>query len=106
MVKQIIIILTTFAILASAQPAMAQQAGKVYRIGYLANYRVNPVFRQRLSELGYVEGKNLTIELRALYRDGKRTVANRLALAKELVRLKVDLILSLGTGKTRGNLPR
>jgi putative tryptophan/tyrosine transport system substrate-binding protein len=42
----------------------AQQREKVHRIGYLAPGTVDEAFRQRLRELGYVEGKNLTIEFR------------------------------------------
>jgi putative ABC transport system substrate-binding protein len=53
-------------------------------------------FRQGLRELGYVEGKNIVIEYR--YADGKR---DRLpSLASELVRLKVDCIVSGGSSVT------
>ena len=75
-------------------PAQAQQAGKVYRIGYLSVSPVHRGFRQCLRELGYVEGKNLTFE----YRQRKRNEPYR---AKELVRLKVDLIFVVGIGATR-----
>ncbi len=74
----------------------ARQAGKVYRIGYLSVSRVHKGFRQRLGELGYVEGKNLTFE----YRRAKRTEQYP-DLAAELVRVKVDLILAVGTPATR-----
>jgi len=78
--------------------AEAQPAGKVYRIGCLMSpsssserARVE-AFRQGLRDLGYAEGRNIVIEYR--YADGK---AERLpALAAELVRLKVDLILTAG----------
>jgi putative tryptophan/tyrosine transport system substrate-binding protein len=54
-------------------------------------------FRQGLRELGYVEGKNIVIEWR--YAEGK---ADRLpGLAAELVRLKVDIIVTTGPGPTR-----
>jgi putative ABC transport system substrate-binding protein len=54
-------------------------------------------FTQGLRQLGYIEGKNLTLELR--FADGK---AERLAaLAEELVRLKVDVILAMDTPSTR-----
>jgi len=75
----------------------AQQAGKVWRIGSLASYsptspEVAPLwegFLQGLRELGYVEGKNFVIEGR--YSEGRH---ERLpALAAELVRLKVDVIV-------------
>ncbi len=103
MVKQIVILLTTFAILVSANPAEAQQAGKVHRIGFLTASSVKPfkpflaAFRQGLQELGYVEGKNIVIEER--YAAGK---AGRLpALAAELVGLKLDVIVIHGTSATR-----
>ena len=78
----------------------AQQPAGIPRIGFLiassaAVYlpRVE-AFRQRLRELGYVEGKNLVIEYR--YAEGKR---ERLPdLAAELVRLKVDVIVTTGPG--------
>jgi putative ABC transport system substrate-binding protein len=78
--------------------AEAQQAGKVYRIGYLS-YRGcsdDPYlipFRQGLRELGYDEGRNIVIECRSApgkpdrYRD----------LVAELVRLNVDVLLTQGT---------
>jgi len=83
--------------------AEAQQPGKVLRIGYLAgtgpdaqSARIQ-AFRQGLRELGYVEGKNFVIESR--YAEGK---LDRLpALAADLVRLKVDIILSAGPTTTR-----
>ena len=85
-------LITTLLVMASAYQASAQQAGKVYRIGYLTPGKaISPVLRQGLRELGYVEGKNLTIE----FRRGKRN-SQYLALAKELVRLKVDLIVAQG----------
>ncbi len=58
-------------LLAAPSPAKAQQAGKVYRIGFLRTGSGSPItspvgiaFRQRLRELGYVEGQNLVIEYR------------------------------------------
>jgi ABC-type uncharacterized transport system substrate-binding protein len=84
-------------------PAEAQQPTKVPRIGYLN--AVSPAsvsdriasFRQGLRELGYVEGKNIVIESR--YADGN---LDRLpALAAELVRLKVEVIVSSGPTPTR-----
>ena len=83
--------------------AQAQQPTKIPRIGYLnANFpAANPArieaFRQGLRELGYVEGKSIVIEYR--YAEGK---LDRLpALAAELVRLKVDIIVSGGPPSTR-----
>jgi putative ABC transport system substrate-binding protein len=84
-------------------PAEAQQPAKVAPIGYLAAASVSAnaarteAFRQGLRELGYVEGKNIVIEWR--YAEGKR---DRLpAFAAELVRLKVDVIVTAGPGSTR-----
>jgi putative tryptophan/tyrosine transport system substrate-binding protein len=78
----------------------AQQAGKVYRIGYLgstsrSSYQAPLVeaLRQALHRLGYVEGKNLVIDYR--WAEGKY---ERLPdLASELVGLKVDVIVTHGT---------
>ena len=78
-------------------PAQAQQPTKVPRIGYLSAppFRFHgrlEAFRQGLRELGYVEGKNIVIEWR--HAEGK---LDRLpALAAELVRLKVDVIVTAG----------
>ena len=84
------------ALLVAPPIATAQQSGKVYRIGYLAPNRINPAFPQGLKELGYIEGRNLILE----FRRGKG-MEQYLGLAKELVRLKVDLILSVGISATR-----
>ena len=101
--KKLSVLAVAFAILAFTQPAYAQQAGKVPRIGYLdANSLSKGVarseaFRQGLRALGYVEGKNIIIEWRSA--EGKRS---RLpALAAELVRLKVNVIVSAGASTTR-----
>ena len=80
--------------------AYAQSTGKVYRIGYLSigsastTYtRPLEAFRQGLRELGWDEGRTLFIEYR--YAEGR---ADRLpALADELVRLKVDIIVASPT---------
>ena len=79
--------------------AEAQQAGKVYRIGFLRTGSDSPItspvgiaFRQRLRELAYVEGQNLVIEYRST--EGKRE--RRPEMAAELVRLKVDVIVTQG----------
>src|SRR3989442_14321437 len=79
--------------------AEAQQAGKIYRIGMLEttsmalNAANLDAFRQGLQELGYVEGRNFMIEYRSA--DGRRERFPE--LATELVRLKVDVILTRGT---------
>jgi putative ABC transport system substrate-binding protein len=78
---------------------MAQQPGKVWRIGFLSlsaaslTSHYSKAFLKGMRELGYVEGKNLVIEWR--FADGK---LERLpAMAAELVRLKVDVIVAGGT---------
>ena len=83
-------------------PAAAQQRARVFRIGFLISptasfisFRV-AAFRQRLRELGYVEGKNTVIEYR--YAEGR---LDRLPdLAAELVGLKVDVIVTVGPANT------
>jgi ABC-type uncharacterized transport system substrate-binding protein len=76
----------------------AQQAAKVAQIGYLTlNLAASPhmpeAFRQGLRDLGYIEGRNVVIEIRSA--EGK---LERLpALAAELVALRVDVILAAGT---------
>ena len=89
--------------LAAPLAARAQQVGKVYRIGILeaipaAQNAANlDALRKGLRDLGYVEGRNLIIEYRSA--DGR---AERFPdLASELVRLKVDLIVTKGTPAAR-----
>ena len=98
----IIALLVTLS-LGSVPLAEAQQPTKVHRIGYLTASSLSAItfrteaFRQGLHELGYVEGKNIVIEWRSA--EGK---ADRLpGLAAELVRLKVDIIVSGGPTVTR-----
>ena len=96
-------ILFVVVLLAVAVIAEAQQPTKIPRIGYLTAASPSTIsarieaFRQGLRELGYVEGKNIVIEWR--YAEGK---PDRLpALAAELVRLKVDVIVTGGPTATR-----
>jgi putative ABC transport system substrate-binding protein len=80
----------------------AQQAGKVPRIGYLAqnsaeiSKRSLAAFREGLRERGWVESQNIVIEVR--YADGK--VDQLPALVSELIRLKVDIIVTTSSGAT------
>ena len=97
-----ILLLITF-IVGSIQFAAAQQSTTLHHIGYLSptSPSVSPgridAFRQGLRELGYVEGNNIVIEYR--YAEGK---FDRLStLAAELVRLKVELIVTTGPTVTR-----
>src|SRR5713101_8510826 len=77
--------------------AEAQQAGKVYRVGILTNKASDPAearlwqaFRSGLRERGWIEGQNILIEFRA----AEGNTARLPALAADLVRLKVDLIVA------------
>src|SRR6266481_2028483 len=99
MTRKAIVVLLVGLALASVHLAEAQEPKKVPRIGYLSgtsssfsSARIDAL-RQGLNELGYFEGKNIVIEYR--YADGK---ADRLpALAKELVGLKLDVIVATTT---------
>jgi putative tryptophan/tyrosine transport system substrate-binding protein len=79
-------------------PVWAQQPKKVIRIGYLSasdpadESTHSEGIRLALRELGYIEGQNIAIE----YRYGEGKVDRQSALAAELVRLKVDIILVSG----------
>jgi putative ABC transport system substrate-binding protein len=88
--------------------AEAQQAGKSYRIGYLTPFPLPPtedqavsagykVFEETLRERGYVPGENLSIEYRTSEGQDERLPG----LVAELLRLKVDVLLTLGTPPTR-----
>jgi putative ABC transport system substrate-binding protein len=86
------------SILAAPLVADAQQAGKVYRIGYLSSGPAtsnlySEAFQQGLRELGWVEGQNIVTDYR--FAEGR---LDRLPdLAAELVRLKVDVIVASPT---------
>jgi putative ABC transport system substrate-binding protein len=77
----------------------AQQAGKVFRIGFLDPSTASgmagllEVFRQELRKLGWIEGKNITIE----YRFAEQKAERLPELAADLVRLKVDVIVGTST---------
>jgi ABC-type uncharacterized transport system substrate-binding protein len=86
------LIVLVAAILTSAS-LPAQQTSKMPRIGFTApdsDYNLQ-VFRERLKDLGYVEGKNIKIEYR--YPQGKGASVEA-ELARELVRLNVDVIIA------------
>jgi putative ABC transport system substrate-binding protein len=72
-------------------PVEAQQPNKIPRIGYLSSGSASirtEAFRQGLRELGYIEGKNITIE----YRNAEGKIERYSDLASDLVSLKVDVI--------------
>ena len=92
----IVAIALTFAF--GGAVAEAQQTGKIFRIGFLdastasANAVLLDTFRQELSKLGWIEGKNMAIE----YRFAEQKPERLPELAADLVRLKVDLIVVSG----------
>ncbi len=100
--KKILRLLGIVALLGCGAMAEAQQPGKVPRIGFLVDGSPSShstrieAFRQGLFQLGYVEGKNIAIEYR--YAEGRFDRVP--VLAGELVRLKVDVILTSGPSAT------
>jgi ABC-type uncharacterized transport system substrate-binding protein len=94
-------ILVAVILLVGAVVTEAQQPGKIVRIGFLDNSTASgsavlvDAFRQELSKLGWIEGKNITIEYR--FAEQKRDRIPE--LAAELIGLKVDLIV-VTTGPT------
>ena len=101
--SHVLSILLVLILLAVAVIADAQQPKKVPRIGFLGATSLSTIsarveaFRQGLRELGYVEGKSIFIEWR--FAEGK---ADRLpALAAELLRLKVEVIVTGAPTATR-----
>src|SRR5262244_874970 len=83
--------------------AQAQQPTKIPRVGHVLAASPSSVparteaYRQGLRELGYVEGKNIVIEWRSA--EGK--LESLPALLAEIVRLKVEVIVSGGPESTR-----
>jgi putative ABC transport system substrate-binding protein len=80
-------------------PSLAQQSGKPFRIGILSpigspSTTAFDAFRDGLRELGYIEGANIVIEYRLAAGDSSRLPA----MAGELVRLPVDIIVADGGG--------
>jgi putative ABC transport system substrate-binding protein len=84
---------------ARSRAALAQQPGKIWRVGFLSptsaslSSQSTDAFLRRMRELGYIESRNLVMEWR--FADGK---LERLpGLAAELVQLKVDIIVTAGS---------
>jgi len=89
--------LGTLGLLAVPGATEAQQPGKVYRVGILTNKASDPVearlwqaFQLGLREQGWIQGKNILIE----FREAEGDFARLPGLAADLVRLKVDLIVT------------
>ncbi len=100
--RNIIILAMAFAVLISAHPTDAQQAGRVPRIAILSNARPGPratidALRQGLRDLGYIEGQNIIIEYR--FAEGRYDRFPR--LAAELVSLNPDVIITSTTPGVR-----
>jgi len=101
--KTVIVVWLIALALAPFHLADAQQPKKVPRIGLLSTVSSSSIaarmeaFRQGLRELGYVEGKNIFIEHRSA--EGKPDRARE--LVAELMRLKVDVIVTTGPTSTR-----
>jgi len=102
MKKKITVLTLCVVLLALCGSVHAQQAGKVFRIGFLERSTASgtegllTAFRQELSKLGWVEGKDVTFEFR--FAD---QIRERLPdLAADLVRTKIDVIVAGGSGPT------
>ena len=99
MKKKITVLTLCATLFALCVAADAQQTGKIFRIGFLDNSTASgsavllEAFRQELSKLGWIEGKNIAIEYQFAEQKNDRLPE----LAAELVRLKVDLIVVAGT---------
>jgi ABC-type uncharacterized transport system substrate-binding protein len=103
MKKKITLFTLSALLYALCLPVWAQQPTKVPRVVWLTTGSPSIIsgrveaFRQAMRELGYVEGKNILIEARG----ADNVQARRKAVAEELVRLKVDVIVTAGEGGTR-----
>ena len=98
MKRKITVVALCAMLFALCRFAEAQQSGKIFRIGFLDPSTASGIavfletFRQELSKLGWIEGKTITIEYRFAEQKNERLPE----LAAELVRLKVDLIVTSG----------
>jgi len=111
--KNIILVALCSLLLASSSAVDAQQTGKLFRIGFLDASTASgsavlvDALRQELSKLGWIEGKNITIE----YRFAEQKLERLPELAADLARLKVDLIVvpgvfpALAAKKASTNIP-
>ena len=103
MKKKVTVLTVCAMLLALSSPSQAQQPKNVPQIGFLGFTSLSGIaarieaFRQGLRELGYVDGKNIVIE----YRSAEGKLDRLSELAAELVRLKVDVIVTSGPSVTR-----
>jgi len=101
--RKLIVALGSGALVAPLR-SFAQQRGKVWRVGFLAlrhvatlgSDEVYGALLQGMREFGYIEGKNLVIELRSA--DGN--IERLPSVASELVRANVDIIVTAGSQAT------
>jgi ABC transporter substrate binding protein len=99
MKRKITVLALSAMLFALCGSADAQQPGKILRIGYLDNSTASgsavlvDAFRQEMRKLGWIEGKNITIEYRFAEQKNERLSE----LAADLVRLKFDLIVGAST---------
>jgi putative ABC transport system substrate-binding protein len=102
-VVQVIFVCLATALLLRSTHGEAQQSAKVPRIGFLLDSSASLFaariegFRQGLHDLGYVEDKNINIE----WRSAEGNVERRAEIIAELMRLKLDVIVSGGPAATR-----
>src|SRR2546430_16016343 len=89
----ILSLVVTLGILVTPLAAHAQQAGKIPRVGVIANRAGYDAFREGLRDLAYKEGENIALEFRSIEARGVQL----LDLATELVRLGVDVIVAATT---------
>src|SRR6266496_5388502 len=100
MTKKIIFLALCSLLLAPCSAVEAQQPGKIFRIGILDPSTASgsavlvEAFRQELSKLGWIEGKNIAIEYRFAEQKDERLPE----LAADLVRLKVDVLVATEGG--------
>jgi ABC-type uncharacterized transport system substrate-binding protein len=103
MTKKITVLTLCAMLFALSVSARAQQAGKTFRIGFLERSTasgmagLSEAFREEMHKLGWIEGKNITFEFRV----GDQKTERLPGLAAELVRLKVDVIVTGGVQPAR-----
>jgi ABC-type uncharacterized transport system substrate-binding protein len=94
MSRKIVLAVLAIIFLVNLAPVYAQQSRKVYRIGILRAGappdRTLELFLQAFRDLGYVDGKNIVLEIRFAEGNPKRSAE----LAKELVQLNVDALFT------------
>ena len=101
MKKIIAVFALALTVLVSVPLAEAQKPGQVYRIGFLVNRASlsasDKAFKKGLRDLGWVEGKNIAF----VHRFGARKKKRLPGLAEELVRMRVDIIVTSGGAATQ-----